>query len=74
MPAGLTDILTAIQNAVNAINNLNGTLKTVFPNTTASSTGVGVGTITFNSSQASGFALIQTSSGATVAVATYPLT
>jgi len=69
--ASITDILTAIQNAVSAIQTVNTTLSSVFPKTTASSTSATAGTITFTSSQAAGFLVVQTSSGATVKVPYY---
>lgn len=72
MSTSLTDILSALQNGVVAINKLNTTLQQIFPNTTASSSTVTAGTITFSSSLASGFLVIQTSSGATVKVPFYP--
>lgn len=71
MPAGITDILTALQNAVNAINNLNSTLKTVFPQASALSTSATAGAITFNSSQPATFLTVTTSSGATIKVPGY---
>jgi hypothetical protein len=68
----LTDVLSALQNGVVAINNLNSTLTRIFPQATAFSTTAAVaGTITFVSSQATGFLSVVTSSGATVKVAVY---
>jgi hypothetical protein len=65
MAASLDMILTALQNGVTAINNLNITLGQVFPQTTATSTlaSTAIGTITFTSSQASAFLTVTTSSG-----------
>jgi len=65
--SNIGDILSAIQNGVNAINSLNTRLQTTFLQqgtvissaiTTANST------ITFGSSQAAGFIAVTTSSGA----------
>ncbi len=71
MAASLDMILAALQNGVTAINNLAQTIQTVFPNSTASSTSVTTGTITFQSSTATGFMVVQTSSGGTVKVPFY---
>lgn len=68
----LTDILAAIQNLVVATETQTAVLQTIFPQATAFSTTAGVaGTITFTSSQATGFISVVTSSGATVKVPTY---
>lgn len=70
--ASLTDLLAALQNGVVAIQQLNTTLQTIFPQATAySTTAATVGTVTFTSSQAVGFISVITSSGATVKVAVY---
>lgn len=71
--AGLTDILSALQNGVTAMNSLNTTLKVVFPGATTVSTTApsSVGAITFSSSQAKGYMSIVSSSGATYKVALY---
>jgi hypothetical protein len=71
--AGITDILSAIQNAVTGINSLNKTLAAVFPGATALSTVVpsSVGSITFTSSEPKGFISIVTSSGFAGKVAIY---
>ena len=67
-----TDLLAAVQNAVVAINALNTTMGTIFPQATAySTTAATAGAITFSSSLATGFVSIVTSSGATVKVAVY---
>lgn len=66
----LNDILTALQNGVTAINNLPDRLATAF--ITQVSTGAVVGTVTFTSSQASAFGVIQTSSGGSYKIALYP--
>jgi hypothetical protein len=70
--ASRQDLLTATQNIVSAINGLQQQLKNAFPGSTASSSTVSAGAITFSSSQASGFLIVQTSSGATVKVPFYP--
>jgi hypothetical protein len=71
--AGITDILSSIQNAVTAINSLNKTLAVVFPGATALSTVVpsSVGSVTFTSSEPKGFLSIVTSSGFSGKVAVY---
>lgn len=70
--ASLADILTSLQQGVVAINQLNTTLGTIFPQATAySTTAATAGTVTFTSSQATGFISVVTSSGATVKVAVY---
>lgn len=69
--AGITDILTAIQNAVIAINSLKDQVALTFPQVSALSTSATTGTITFNSSQPASFLTIITSSGATAKVALY---
>ena len=72
MAASLDDLFGAMRNGVTAINNLAQVISTVFPQTTASSSTVTAGTITFTSSQADGFLVVQTSSGATVKIPYYP--
>lgn len=71
--ASLSDILSAIQNSVTAINSLNKTLGTVFPGATALSTVVpsSVGSVTFTSSEPKGFISVTTSSGYQGKVAVY---
>lgn len=69
--ASLQDLLSAMQNGVTAIQTLNTTLKSFFPQATSLSTSVTVGTITFTSSQAAGFMIVTTSSGYTVKVPVY---
>lgn len=66
----LTDVLAALQNGVQAINNLPNRLATAF--ITSVSTGTVAGTVTFTSSQASAFGLVTTSSGGLYKVALYP--
>ena len=61
------------QNIVTGINNLSRQLTTFFPQASAvSSAAPSAGTITFGSSQASGFLAVTTSSGAVFRVALYP--
>lgn len=70
MAISLSDILSALQNGVSAINNLNGRLTTTFlqqgtvVSTGSSTTISALSTITFTSSQAAGFLTVTTSSGA----------
>lgn len=71
MASSLDMLLTAMQNGVTAINNLKTTINSIFPHTTASSSTVTTGTITFQSSTALGFMIVQTSSGATVKIPFY---
>lgn len=72
MAASLSDLYTAFQNGVQALRAINTTLGNVFPQATAySTTAATAGTITFTSSQATGFISIVTSSGATVKIACY---
>lgn len=71
--AALDTILATLQDGVRAINKLTLQLDTTFPPLTdPSSTVPAVGTITFNSSQASAFGLVTTSSGASYRIALYP--
>lgn len=67
-------LVATAQNAVNALYALQRQLQTTFPQATAVSTAVrgSVGTITFDSSQATGFLAVTTSSGFTGYVALYP--
>ena len=72
MAASLSDILSALQNGVRAINGLSTQLAQIFPQVTAYSTAAAVaGTITFTSSQATGFILVETSSGAVLKIPGY---
>ena len=71
MASSLDMLLTAMQNGVTAINNLKTVINNTFPHTTASSSTVTTGTITFQSSTALGFMIVQTSSGATVKIPFY---
>lgn len=74
MAFGLGDLLQTMQQGVQAINNLTIKIGTVFPQATTSSTSApaAVGTVTFTSSQATGFMLIALSSGTTVKIPFYP--
>ena len=74
MGYGIGDILTSLQQAVQALQTINTSLKTVFPQATTSSTSAPgtAGTVTFTSSQASGFLLVALSSGSTVKIPFYP--
>lgn len=72
MAASLSDIYTALQNGVTAMNRLATIISNVFPEVTANSTAAPTaGTVTFTSSQAVGFMLVELSSGTTVAVPYY---
>ena len=68
MSLSLNDILTSLQQGVTAINNLNTTIRSIFPQLSGNSTaGPSVaGGVTFSSSQAAGFTLVTLSSGVTV--------
>lgn len=69
MAASFTDLLTAMQNGVTAINRVANVIETTFPQAAAVSTSAATaGTITFTSSQAAGFLSVETSSGATYKV------
>lgn len=74
MPSSLSDVIATLQNGVQALNNLRVQLSTTFPQATSVSTAVrGTdGTITFNSSLATSFLAVTTSSGAVAYVALYP--
>lgn len=74
MAFGLGDLLQTMQQGVQAINNLTIKIGTVFPQTTAASTSApaALGTVTFTSSQATGFLLVALSSGTTVKLPFYP--
>lgn len=73
MAFGLGDILQTLQQGVQAINNLTTTIATVFPQVTSASTAgpSAAGTVTFSSSLATGFMLVELSSGTTVKVPFY---
>lgn len=74
MAGSLSDILAALQTGVQAINNLRVQLAATFPQATNISTAARAsnGTIVYNSSLATGFLAVTTSSGAVVYVPTYP--
>ncbi len=72
MPIGFSDLLSAMQNGVQAMRSLNTTLGKVFPQATAtSSITPAAGALTFSSSQPAGFLSVVTSSGGTYKVALY---
>ena len=74
MGIGLDSIWNTLQNGVTAINNLSGTIKTIFPQISGNSTSAPatLGAITFTSSEALGFQLVTLSSGVTVKFPYYP--
>lgn len=70
--ASRQDMLTAMQNTVNAINGVTQQLKNVFPQAAAlTATAPSTGTIVFNSSQARSFLTVTTSSGGTYLLPLY---
>jgi hypothetical protein len=70
--ASLDDLLTALQNGVEAINRLTTQVRTTFPQASAVSTSAATaGTITYTSSQATGFLTVTTSSGGSYKVPLY---
>lgn len=71
MPLSVSEILSALQNGVEAINNLSATFSSFFPQATSLSTSVTVGAITYNSSQATAFLIVTTSTGGTYKVPLY---
>lgn len=70
--ASLTEVYAALTSIAQQLASLVNSNNTVFPHTTASSSTVSAGTLTFNSSQPNGFMIVQTSSGATVKIPFYP--
>lgn len=74
MGFGIGDLLQTMQQGVTAINNLTSQIKTTFPQASTSSTSAPatLGTITFTSSEATGFLLVALSSGTTVKIPFYP--
>jgi hypothetical protein len=74
MAFGFGDILQTLQQGVQAMQTLNKTIQTIFPQVTGSSTRAPAttGTITFTSSEATMFQLVTTSSGFTGKVPIYP--
>lgn len=73
MAFGVGDLLQTLQQGVQAINNLTTKIGLVFPEVTASSTSApsAAGAITYTSSLATGFMLVELSSGTTVKVPFY---
>jgi len=71
--ASITDLISALQNGVIALNSVNKTLTQVFPGATAVSTTApsSVGAITFSSSQTKGYITVVTSSGFSGKIALY---
>ncbi len=68
--ASLNDILSALQNGVQAINNLTIQLRGSFPPITAlTSFAPTAGAITYSSSQVTAFGLVETSSGGVYRIA-----
>jgi len=63
MAFGLGDLLQTLQQGVQAINNLDTTISTTFPQAGALSTSATTGAITFSSSQPVAFLSVTTSSG-----------
>lgn len=72
--ASLSDILSAMQNGVTAINSVAKQLSEVFPGATAVSTTAlsSAGGLVFSSSEAVGFISVVTSSGYAAKVPIYP--
>lgn len=70
---GLGSLLQTLQQGVTAINNLTTKIGLIFPEVTASSTSAPstVGAITYTSSLATGFMLVELSSGVTVKIPFY---
>lgn len=72
MAASFSDILSALQNGVRAINGLSTQLSNIFPQATSTSTAAATaGTITYTSSQAAIFISVVTSSGGTYKIPGY---
>jgi hypothetical protein len=74
MAIGLSDVLSAMQNGVNAIRDLTKTINGVFPHSggvTATPPSSTPATTTFLSSQSQGFMSVVTSSGGTYFVPLY---
>jgi hypothetical protein len=66
--ASLTDILTSLQQGVQALNNLSTQIATTFPQAGALSTSATAGAATLTSSQPAAFLTVITSSGGTYKV------
>lgn len=72
MSVSLSELMSVLQNGVEAINNLSAQVATTFPQASAvSSIAPSTGTIAFQSSRADGFLTVITSSGATFQVPLY---
>lgn len=72
MAISLTEVMTTLQNGVQAIRSLTAQIAVTFPQASAlSTTAPSTGTITFNSSQANSFLTVISSSGATFYVPLY---
>jgi len=73
MAFGLGDLLQTLQQGVQAINNLSTQIGAIFPEVTAASTAAPsvVGAISYSSSLATGFVLVELSSGVTVKIPYY---
>lgn len=69
--SSITDLFSALQNGVKAINSLTIQMKNVFPQAAAISSTVTTGGVTFTSSQATAFLTVQTSSGGIYKVPLY---
>lgn len=73
MAIGLSEVLSALQNGVIAIQDLQKQIAVSFPPITAlSSVAPTAGTVTYNSSQVVAFGLFQTSSGGAYRIALLP--
>ena len=74
MAGSISDLVATGQNAVQAINNLAQTFASFFPQVTSTSTAVrgSDGTIVYNSSLATAFLAVTTSSGFVGYVPIYP--
>lgn len=71
--ASVTDLLTAMLNGVQAIEDLTIQIRDSFPSiTTLSSVAPTAGAVTYSSSLVSAFGLVQTSSGGTYRIALLP--
>jgi hypothetical protein len=71
--ASLEDILSTMQNGVNAIRDLTVQIREAFPPLThPTSVAPSAGAVTYNSSQVSGFATVETSSGGVYKIALLP--
>lgn len=72
MPISLSELMSTLQNGVEAVNNLSQQIAATFPQASAlSTTAPSTGTITFISSRAATFLTVTTSSGATYHVPLY---